>query len=475
MMRPHIWILTAASCLPLLAASTTKNVTFHKDVAPILEKRCQGCHHPGDIAPMSLMTYQQARPWAKAIRTAVLQKKMPPWFADPHYGKFSNDSSLTQSELDTLIAWADSGAPEGNLKEAPKPLEFSKEWHIGTPDAIVEVPQAFHVPAEGTVPYQYIAVPTGFTEDKWVQAVEIQPSNRAVVHHIIGSVRAGGSPGKKGEYFTFDIEKARVAGQKAGQEPPMFSSPADSEVLEVFVPGGAHPQLPKGQARFVKAGSELLFQLHYTADGKPEEDRTRIGFIFAKEPPTERIKSVLVFNTHFTIPAGDPNHEIEARAILKNDVKLTSLLPHMHLRGRDFEYRAIYPSGESEVLLRVPRYDFHWQLTYYLEKPKLLPKGAILEVIGHYDNSANNANNPNPNIDVSYGEQTWEEMLNGFMEVAIEPVAKTPEIFGPAAAQAARNVDSAPNRHPLAPWRHALLRAAFALMRTPWEHRACRL
>jgi hypothetical protein len=423
--------LFALACVLRLSAETP--TTFHKDVEPILQKRCQGCHHPGDIGPMSLTTYEQVRPWAKAIRTAVLQKKMPPWYADPSHGKFLNDRSLAQSEIDTLTSWVDGGALEGHSKDAPAPLEFADGWHIGKPDAVIRIPQPFHIPASGTMPYQYIVVPTNFTEDKWVQAVEVRPSNRKVVHHINlsatpPSARGGARPTG---FFTSDAEARMLAALKPGQEPPQFAAAREGDLLETFVPGGLPPELQPGQAKLVKAGSSLMFQLHYTTTGKPEEDQTSVGFIFAKQPPRERIKSILVYNTHFTIPAGANNSLVGARAEVLYDVKMVSILPHMHLRGKDFQVRAIYPSGESEILLRVPNYDFRWQINYYLDKPKVLPKGALLECTGHYDNSVNNVFNPDAKIDVHYGEQTWEEMLNGFMEVAIEPTTDTPELLGP--------------------------------------------
>ncbi len=387
---------------------------------------------------MSLMTYQQARPWAKAIRAAVLQKKMPPWFADPRYDHFDNDRSLPQSEIDTLAAWSDGGALEGNPKDGPKPVHFVDGWGIGRPDVVVELPKPFQVPASGTIPYQYIVVPTGFTEDRWVQAVEIRPSNRSVVHHIIASLRDPGRGGniQKGEYSSrlagpepgASSAERRPPARQAGVEPAMFSS---GDLLEVFVPGGRPPVLKEGQARLVKAGSDLVFQIHYTSTGKPAEDQTKIGFVFAKQPPREQVRAGLVFNQRFTIPAKAGNEQIEARAMMKRDAKLYSILPHMHLRGKDFEVRATYPSGESEILLRVPRYDFHWQINYYLAQPKLLPAGTVLECVGHFDNSPNNPDNPDPNIDVHTGSQTWDEMLNGFMDFIVEPGTGDQEILGP--------------------------------------------
>ena len=427
-----------AGCFILFACTSPvwarTPATFHKDVEPILQRHCQGCHHPGDIAPMPLLTYEQSRPWAKAIRAAVVEKKMPPWFAHAPRGTFLNDPSLTPAEIETLTSWADSGAIEGDPQDAPPPREFSTGWHIGTPDAVIQIPKPFQVPARGAVPYQYIIVPTNFTEDKWVRAVEVHPSNRKVVHHIIASSTppsaTGARTGGAGGFFTSDIEKQRLARLKPGEEPPQFSAGREGELLQVFVPGGLPPELEPGQAKLIKAGSTIMFQLHYTTIGTPQEDQTSVGFIFAKEPPRERVKGILVYNTHFTIPAGMSGQMIGARAEVLHDMKMVSMLPHMHVRGKDFQFRAIYPSGESEVLLGVPNYDFNWQINYYLATPKFLPKGTVIECTGHYDNSPNNPYNPDATNDVHYGEQTWEEMLNGFMEVAIEPSTETPELLG---------------------------------------------
>ena len=435
-MRWNGAFLTAGLIIPLAAApQRSRPVTFHEDVEAILENRCQGCHHAGDIGPMSLVTYGDVRPWAKAIRAAVLEKKMPPWFADSRYGKFLNDRSLPQTEIDTLVNWIDAGAPEGDPRQAPKPLDFSSGWRIGTPDVVIELPKPFRVPASGTIPYQYIRVPTGFTEDRWISAIEVKPGNRSVVHHINASAlppqsrRSVAMP--IGEYVALDNEAGNRALIRAGKEPPMFAGGTEGELLQVFVPGTVPKALPPGQARLIKAGSDLMLQMHFTTTGKPEQDLTRVGLVFARQPTLQRIRGTLVYNVHFTIPAGAGNHLVEARAMLKRDVTLVALLPHMHLRGKDFEFRAVYPSGESEVLLRVPHYDFRWQVDYYLTTPKALPQGTILECAGHFDNSPNNRFNPDATADVGYGEQTWEEMLNGFMEVAIDPNLPTPELFGP--------------------------------------------
>jgi hypothetical protein len=383
---------------------------------------------------MALQTYEQARPWAKAIRAAVVQKKMPPWFADPAHGTFLNDRSLTKAEIETFMSWADTGALEGDPKDAPQPRQFVEGWHAGKPDVVIQIPKAFQVPAKGTIPYQYIVVPTNFTEDKWIQSVEVRPSNRKVLHHINVSAvppSANGRASAAAGFFTSDAEARMLARLKPGEEPPQFGAASEGDLLQTFVPGGVPPELPPGQAKLIKAGSTLMFQLHYTTIGTPQEDQTSVGFIFAKEPPRERIKGILVYNTRFTLPAGSSNQMVGARAELLHDVKMVSILPHMHLRGKDFQVRAIYPAGESEILLRVPNYDFNWQINYYLAKPKLLPKGTIIEVTGHYDNSVNNPFNPDPTVDVHYGEQTWEEMLNGFMDVAIEPTSRAPALLGP--------------------------------------------
>jgi mono/diheme cytochrome c family protein len=420
----------AASLSAVAMAAPDAPPTFHRDVLPVLQQRCQGCHRPGEIGPMPLLTYQQARPWAKAIRAAVLQKTMPPWFADPAHGRFSNDRTLSQAEIDALAGWAASGALEGDPRDAPPPAQWSDGWSIGEPDVIVEMPVEFQIPATGTIPYQYVIFPTGFTEDKWVERVEVRPGNRAVVHHQIASVAPHNAATERiphGQFFDLESSPNRPGSDKT----TMFAVSATGETLQVFVPGGNAPALAPGQARLVKAGSDILMQLHYTSIGTPATDKTRIGFVFAKQPPTQRVRGVLIYNTDFTIPAGSPNAMVMAAAEVRSDLELVSLLPHMHLRGKSFSYRATYPDGTQEILLDVPRYDFNWQITYYLKEPKLLPRGTVLECVGHYDNSQDNPFNPDPTADVHYGDQTWEEMLNGFMEVAIDP-EKPQEIFGPA-------------------------------------------
>jgi hypothetical protein len=416
------------SAFQIATAASFPNVTFSRDVLPILEKHCQSCHRAGEIGPMPLLTYQQARPWSKAIRNAVVTKKMPPWFADPSVGKYSNDRSLSASEISTLAAWAETGANEGNPKDAPKPLAFTDGWRIGAPDVVFEMSKAFPVPAKGTIPYEYIIVPTGFKEDKWIQAVEFRPGQPEVVHHSSiysrepGSSYAAGH--KPGEFFELDEEVP-----EDGRKPPapghrMFSSPDFPLHLQVFVPGGDPVVLPPGEARLVKAGSDIIFQVHYTTNGKATMDRSRIGLVFAKTPPAERVKTVRIQSgSPIRIPPGDPNYRLEARVVVREPLTVVSMQPHMHFRGSFFEYSVVYPSGESEVLLRVPHYNFHWQQTYYLAQPKHLPVGTILICKAGYDNSPNNPDNPDPKSWVKGGAQSWDEMMAGFMDVAFNPNA----------------------------------------------------
>jgi len=401
-----------------LAASAPAgaNTTFYQDVLPILQKRCQGCHRPGEVGPMSFLSYRDARPWAKSIREAVLIRKMPPWFADPGHGKFLNDPSLSKQEIDTLTTWADTGALEGNPQDAPQPVQWVEGWNIGKPDLVFEMPKEFPVPAAGTIEYQHIVVPTRFTEDRWVQASEVRPGNRAVVHHVIAYVREPGSKWLReaaaGEPF---VPRRAPAGEE---------NFLPGAILAGFAPGLPPTYLHEHQGILIRAGSDLVFQMHYTANGKPAGDRTRVGLVFAKKPPRERIVNLAPHNQDFMIPAGAANHRVDAKVTLSQPVTLLSLMPHMHFRGKAFEMRAVYPDRSQEVLLRIPRYDFNWQLYYALEKPRVLPQGTRVECTAWFDNSANNKYNPDPKSAVRWGDQTWEEMAIGWMTVAVDSDAR---------------------------------------------------
>ena len=424
----EIRVLTALLLVTsaLEAASTAPGITFYKDVLPVLQKRCQECHRPGEAAPMSLLTYKDARPWAKAIRQAVISKKMPPWFADAHFGKFSNDRSLTQAEIDTVTAWVDGGAKEGDPKLAQANPTFAEGWAMGKPDVVIEMPTAFKVPASGTIDYTYIVVPTGFTEDKWVEKVEVRPgdNSRGVVHHIVLLNRPPSSGFMKGisrgVAFTPPHNKEPANRPVDNGKGSFFGLGTDgSEMVSVYVPGGMPYETRPGQARLIKAGSDLIFQIHYTANGTETLDRSRVGIVFAKQPPKERVVNTFIMNNHLHIPPGAPDHRVDALVKINEDVVLQSLFPHMHVRGKAFEFVARFPTGETQTLLRVPRYDFNWQLTYDLEKPILLPKGTEITATAWYDNSPNNKFNPDPKSDVYWGDQTWEEMLAGFVDFVI--------------------------------------------------------
>ncbi len=421
-----------------LAANTgTTSVTFYKDVLPVLQKNCQNCHRPGEAGPMSFLSYESTRPYAKAIKAAVLTKKMPPWFADPHYGKFANDRTMAQSDIATLVSWVDNGAKPGNPKDAPAPVAFVDGWGIGKPDLVIEMPQAFEIPASGTIDYQYMVIPTGFTEDKYVQFAEARPQDRERVHHIIAFIREPGSPWMKdakpgvpfvpAELIREAQKKAREQGNN-GEAQPQGNRRRQQvgedgggmgDFLAGYAPGVPPQALKPGQAKLIKAGSDIILQMHYTANGKASTDRSRVGIIFAKEKPTERVLTLAAANPKFAIPPGDPNYQVDSKIQLQTETTLVSLLPHMHLRGKDFEYRIVYPSGETETLLKVPHYSFSWQLWYVLDKPKTLPAGTVIECTAHFDNSPNNPANPDPSKEIHFGEQSWDEMMIGFFDVAV--------------------------------------------------------
>ncbi len=412
-------VLSASLLLSAVAfaAPAPTQVTFYKDVLPVLEKNCQGCHRPGEPGPMSFMTYDSTRPWAKAIKTAVATKKMPPWFADPHYGKFANDRSLSEGDIKTLVSWVDGGAKAGNPKDAPAPVAFTEGWVIGQPDKVFEIPAAFNVPTSGTIDYQYVVMHTGLTEDKYIQFAEARPTDREHCHHIIAFIREPGNPWMKDAPIGVAFVPKRDGKKEDGG--------GQGEFLAGYAPGMVAPMLKEGQAKLIKAGSDIVFQLHYTADGKPGSDKSRVGVVYSKTKPTERVYSLAAMNPKFAIPPGDPNYRVDSKFVLQDEAELTMMLPHMHLRGKDFEFRITYPDGTKETILSVPNYSFSWQLSYFLAEPKKLPAGTTIECTAHFDNSANNPNNPDPTKEVHFGEQSWDEMMFGFFDVAI-PIGKDP-------------------------------------------------
>ena len=397
------------------AASHTTNPTFNKDVLPILQKNCQTCHRPGEVGPMGLLTYQETRPWAKAIKAAVLSKKMPPWFADPHFGQFLNDRRLSDADVKTLVTWVDGGAPEGDPKDKPLPIRWREGWNI-RPDVILQTTKPMTVPATGTLQYTYIVIPTGFTKDTWVTAAEIRPTARSVVHHMSAIVRPPGEPwlrdAKPGEPYI--PNEASKEGTPDSNDPQAGLIDANDEFLVGYAPGMQAQRFDiDHSAKLIPAGSDIILQVHYTTNGKTvEHDQPRIGLTLAKEVPPKRFMSAVAMNYHWTIPPGDPNYEGHARLTFGEPVELVFIQPHMHLRGKDMTINLVYPDGRTSTLLSVPHYDFTWQVIYYLAKPLMLPAGTKVEITAHWDNSANNPYNPDPTKSVEWGNQSWDEMLS---------------------------------------------------------------
>jgi peroxiredoxin len=372
-------------------------ITYSKHVSRIIQNRCQECHRPDQVGPMPLMTYEDVASWSATIKEVVRDKRMPPWHADAkHHGQFANERALTQEEHTTLLKWVDLGCPRGNDQDLPPAKQFPDGWLIGQPDAVIEMPQEFKVPARAPktgVRYQNFMVKTNFNEDKWIQAAEAKPGNRGVVHHIIAYVGGG-----KGPEFASD-------GIGAG-------------MLAAYAPGDLGYVYPSGAAKKLPKGATIRFQMHYTPNGVEGVDRSMVGLVFAKQPPKMEVKTKGISNFYFIIPPQDGNYEVRSEAAFKKDAVLYSFLPHMHLRGKDFKYDVVYPDGKTATLLSVPRYDFAWQATYHLKEPLQLPAGTKIKCLAHFDNSTNNPWNPDPTAKITFGEQTWEEMMIGFIDYA---------------------------------------------------------
>jgi mono/diheme cytochrome c family protein len=394
--RVSAWAIAIVGAAGAALAADGPSVSFAKDVAPIIYKSCAECHRPTMFAPMSLMTYDDARPYARAIKQKVLARQMPPWGADPAYGTFRNDPRLSEKDIQTIVDWVDAGAPKGDDADLPKRPVFADGWTIGKPDAIFTMEEEYKIPASGTIPYLYFRVPTHLTEDKWIQAIEIKPGARTNVHHVLAYTQPAGQPLNPGGAL----------------------GPTNIGGVTPNKPGLVFPQ---GIARLIRGNQDLVLQMHYTTNGAEAVDRTTVGIIYAKEPPARVAAGGMALNPRFVIPANDGNYEVRATQAIQRDTVLTSLTPHMHVRGKDMTYIAHYPDGTSETLLSVPKYDFNWQITYELATPKTLPAGTNVEVIAHYDNSVNNKFNPDPSKDVRWGDQTWEEMMIGFWSTVVEP------------------------------------------------------
>jgi hypothetical protein len=430
--RPSVCIAgcTLAALLAIGAVSAwagTPPPTFSKNVWPILQRRCVSCHQAGEIAPMPLTSYSEVRPWARAIRQAVLTRAMPPWHAEPNEThSFRNDRSLTQAEIATLQAWVDQGCPQGDPLPKFIPPSPGRSWKLGRPDLIVQVP-GFQVPERGPVPYSFLIVPLHFDHDTWVRAAEFRIDHRAVIHHINAFVRSPDSSYLAGfPANTIFVPTVSERGKKRAGE-RVFER---RQLLLGYEPGYAPmPWLDDG-AKLVKAGSDLVFEMHYNPNGKSVTDYSEFGLYFAKEPPRERVLAIdTLRDLDLAIPANDPAYLSKTSLTLARPVRLLSIQPHMHVRGKSMQVRAIYPNGQTEVLVSVPKYDFNWQTTYVFQDPVHLPSGTRLESDARFDNSPNNRFNPDPGAMVHWGDQTTDEMHIAFLELVIDANADPETIF----------------------------------------------
>jgi mono/diheme cytochrome c family protein len=448
--------------LPASRANETKppakNVTFSKDVAPIFFKNCAECHRPGESAPMSLLSYQDARPWAKSIREKVIGREMPPWHADPRTGEFLNDRRLTETEIETIKAWVDAQAPEGDPRDLPTQPEIVEGWKIGKPDLILQMPEEFTLEATGPDEYHFFEIDPGFTEDKYVQMSEILPGNRRVVHHINAFIVPPPPEGAPRQKLTREeSERLRLQAEKdsifqregfvirvktdvpvyddgcglqsggGGDRPDGGGQRSFATLLGGFVPGTSVFRWESGVAKKVPAGSKIVLNIHYSkTSGSVEKDRSMVGLIFAKKPPEKESLTRIITNHYFQIPPGAENHKATACWTAKDDIHLVSVAPHMHYRGKAMEVRAFYPDGRSEALVNVPRYDFSWQTLYYFKRPIAIPKGTRLMLTAYYDNSGRNKYNPDPKQAVRWGDPTYDEMLMGLFEYTIDKQSHKP-------------------------------------------------
>jgi len=376
--------------------SADDSVTYARDIAPILQAKCVECHRANEIGPFALTDYDEASAWGEMIAEVVRDGRMPPWHASPKFGSFANDRHLPAAEKDLLCNWVKNGCPKGDLRDMPPVREFTSGWQLPRePDFVVGMKEPFRVPADAGrdgVPYQHFRVPTKFAEDKWITAAEVQPGNRQVVHHTIVYVEPPGGKGRNDWIF-----------------------------LSAYVPGIRCVPLPEGSAKRIPAGSTLIFEMHYTPNGSPQHDQTQVGLLFADVAKIDKeVITCEIGNQDFNIPPGAESHVVTGSSrATKQEVTLLSLSPHMHLRGKSFRYELVLPTGEREVLLDVPKYDFNWQTRYVLSEPRRLPVGSMLFCRATFDNSENNLANPDATKTVRWGEQSWEEMMLGFFDVML--------------------------------------------------------
>ena len=411
---PEIAATAAPGCdleaAPAAATARPVAVTYHRDVARILQQHCVSCHQPGGVAPFALDSLAAVRDRTRVIRRVLEQGTMPPWFAAPPApgtpSPWAHDRSLPERDRADLLAWlASADRPEGDPRDAPLPRRAPTGWTVGTPDLVVPLSRAYRIPAGGVMPYQFDVVTTTLTEDRWVSAYEILPSARDVVHHVLVNVHAPGQPVR-------DHEEGATG------------------YWAIYVPGNGAHTYPEGFARRLPAGARVSFQIHYTPSGRPVDERLRLGLVFAKTPPRHEVRTLPIPGRTLRIPPGAADHVETASRRLPYDLPLLSLMAHLHVRGKSFRFELLPPDGEPEILLDLPRYDFNWQLRYDLRQPRLLPRGSTVRVTAGFDNSAGNPANPDPTRTVRWGPQTSDEMLIGYLEYFVPVPPRDPPAGG---------------------------------------------
>lgn len=442
-------VLLSAALLPAGESVSPRPVTFNRDIAPVFYRNCVVCHHPNDIAPMSLVTYKDARPWAAAIREAVAKRQMPPWHADPSVGEFRNDARLSASDIALIETWVKTGAQEGNPADLPPAPVFHDGWHM-QPDLVLAIPPE-QVASAAQDEYEYIYVPTGFTEDKWIQVAEVLPGDRRVVHHATVSVvspdqvpkseahrEKSAAGADKYRYTTGKVQHLRPEVpviDDGCSDPNGGALPGEKQYINrvpaIYLPGHLPEVRPPGYALRIPAGSYLQFQIHYSNRlGRTVTDRTAIGLVFAKQPVLHEVAQYEIWNNMFLLPPNDPNHRVTSCFTLPKDVTAVAYTAHMHYRGKSMQTEAIFPDGRRQMLFSVPRYDFHWQETYFLKHQFVLPKGTKLVTTAYFDNSANNPLNPDPSRAIRWGEPSDEEMMGFWLAFSDAAPAGAPAAAG---------------------------------------------
>ena len=427
-------VLTTVTSLAAQVSSTVSDqtgaVSFNKDVLPILQRNCQLCHRTGEVAPMSFQTYESTRPWARAIKEAVLSKQMPPWFADARYGYFRNAPKLTESDIKTLVAWADNGAPEGDAGDKPATVNWQDGWRI-KPDVIVSIPEPHNVPAKGSGEIKSFLVPNPFKQDTWINSIEIRPGEPSVVHHVMVQVPED-TPGPAFSWGAVSPACIPQASEAFLESPVGIGTPSAAPVkrpknfaiLEaVYVPGSPVTDFRyENSAKLIKGGGNLRIEVHYTPNGRAVADQTRIAFAVASTPPERKFIMLApksIANAKVPIPAGEANWETRGELEFGQDAQLVWFMPHMHLRGKDMSFKLIFPNGRMETVLNA-RFNFNWQLGYELDEPIRVPKRTRMVVVAHHDNSANNPFNPDPAKEVAWGNLTSEEMVLPWFGVIVD-------------------------------------------------------